>query len=98
MKASHAKPQEEEAKTLVCGNVILFASKTCPNCAQAERILNQSGVNYTKLLAEDNADLVKKYGIRQAPTVIVENGDQIEKVVGVGPIRKFVSEFGAQVG
>ena len=68
--------------------VLLFATRTCPNCAQAERLLNNAGISYTKLLAEENQDLVKELGIRQAPTLVAGS----EKATGLGPIRKFIAE------
>ena len=38
-------------------------------------LLDKAGVGYIKLLAEENAELVGEFGIRQAPTLIVVNGD-----------------------
>ena len=36
-------------------------------------------------------DLAKEHGIRQAPTLIV-GGENPEKLVGVGAIRKFITD------
>ena len=38
-----------------------------------------------------NMDLAKEHGIRQAPTLIV-GGENPEKLVGVGAIRKFITD------
>jgi len=49
--------------------------------------LEQKGVAYKKIIAEENADLATKYAIRQAPTMIVGNS----RMVGLGEIRKYIS-------
>ena len=36
-------------------------------------------------------DLAKEYGIRQAPTLVVA-GPTPEKLVGVGAVRKFITD------
>jgi len=79
---------KKEAK----GELLLFASRTCPNCAQAERILTAAGISYRKLLAEEHPELAVRYGIRQAPTLVIDDSQDPEKLVGIGAIRKFISE------
>lgn len=87
-----AEIQAEEEKVLpaqtVCDDLLLFATRTCPNCAQAEKLLQNAGLAFTKLLAEENAELAKSLGIRQAPTLVIGN----EKITGLGPIRKYINE------
>jgi ribonucleoside-triphosphate reductase len=57
-----------------CRNdIILFGTKTCPNCIQAEKILNNAGITFVKVLAEDKPELVASLKIMQAPTLIVRN-------------------------
>ena len=53
--------------------LILFASKTCPNCKAAAMFLDKKGVKYEKVYAEDDPDTVKKYNIKMAPTLVVEH-------------------------
>ncbi|MBQ7378744.1 MAG: ribonucleoside triphosphate reductase [Clostridia bacterium] len=73
--------------------LILFATKTCPNCKMACVFLDKAGLAYEKLYAEDNADLAKTYGIKQAPTLVVVHDDgSFETVANVSNIRKFVEE------
>lgn len=69
----------------------LFATKTCPNCKIAEKFLADNGVKYAKAFAEENADLVETYGIRQAPTLVAANADGYEKYVGVSEIMRYVN-------
>ncbi len=86
-----AEIQAEEEKVLpaqtVCDDLLLFATRTCPNCAQAEKLLQNAGLAFTKLLAEENSELAKSLGIRQAPTLVVGQ----EKIAGLGPIRKYIN-------
>ena len=72
--------------------VMMFATKTCPNCRIASGYLDKAGMAYDKLMADENAELVKKYGITQAPTLVVNSGGRTEKYAGAGAIRKFVME------
>ena len=65
--------------------------KTCPNCKIAEKFLADNGVSYVKLLAEENANLVETYGIRQAPTLVVTGTDGFEKYAGVSEIMRYVN-------
>ena len=71
---------------------MLFATRTCPNCAQAETLLGQAGIPYRKVLAEENPDLAVRYGVRQAPTLVVEDGTDPVKVTGLGAIRVYAAE------
>ena len=38
---------------------------------------------------DDHLDLLKAYGIQQAPTLIVRHGGQVEKLVNASVIKKF---------
>jgi ribonucleoside-triphosphate reductase len=66
--------------------LILITTNTCPNCKQAEKILKEANIAFKKVLAEDNAELVNKLGIIQAPTLV--KGD--EKYSGLSKIYKFI--------
>lgn len=69
-------------------DVMLFASKTCPNCKMAERFLSDAGISYEIMFADEHLDLVHAFNIMQAPTLVYKNEDgSYEKVVGAGPIR-----------
>lgn len=69
---------------------ILFTTATCPNCKIACATLDKAGYPYKKLLANEHADLATKYGVKQAPTLVVFNGGAIEKYTGVSDIKKFL--------
>ncbi len=55
--------------------VLLFTTKTCPNCRMAKQALEKSGISYRTVDAEENAELCKKYNVMQAPTLVeIKNG------------------------
>ncbi len=87
-----AVPTEEPAGN-ACGTVKLFATRTCPNCKQAEKLLTEAGIPFTRLLAEENGEEAARLGIRQAPTLVVGDGE--DKYVGLGAVRKFIAEYNA---
>ena len=71
---------------------ILFATPTCPNCRIACSYMDKAGFRYEKLMAEENAELAKQYGVKQAPTLIVTDGVNFEKYAGAGAIKQYVTQ------
>ena len=70
---------------------LLITTATCPNCKIATAMLDKEGISYEKLLANENEELVNAYGVKQAPTLIVTDGNNYNKFVGVSEIKKFIS-------
>ena len=68
----------------------LFTTKTCPNCAMAKEILKDQ--EYVVIDAEENVELTQQYGVMQAPTLVVVDGEHIKKYVNASNIQKFVDE------
>ena len=93
VKPEQTAAPAEEAAANACGTVKLFATRTCPNCKQAEKLLAEAGIPFTRLLAEENGDEAARLGIRQAPTLVVGDGE--DKYVGLGAVRKFIAEYNA---
>ncbi len=65
----------------------LFVTATCPNCKLAKSMLEKAGVVYETVMANENPELVNQYGIKQAPTLVVE--DKVLK--GVSEIKAYLS-------
>ena len=88
------QPAAQRETGLGCGGeeVLLFTTKTCPNCKMAEAFLEQSTVPYTKVAAEEHADLVQQYGIMQAPTLVVSQKEGVQKFVNVSEIRRYLEQ------
>lgn len=69
----------------------LFVTKTCPNCAVAKDYLQ--GEKYMVINAEENKELVSRYKIMQAPTLVVVKGDSHSKYVNASNIKKYTEEL-----
>ncbi len=85
-----AKAKEEEKAVPCCGVLKLFTTRTCPNCAMAKEQLNSIGLVYEVIDAEEHPELAMQYGLRQAPTLIVEKDGEVQKFAGIANVLKFV--------
>ena len=65
----------------------LFTTKTCPNCKLVKEYLKN--VPYVTIDAEENMELARRYGVMQAPTLVVVNGDSHKKYVHASNIKKY---------
>lgn len=72
------------------GEILLFTTKTCPNCKMAKMMLDKAGIKYTAIDAEDQKDLTQKYGVKKAPTMLVANGQGYDRYENASFIKKFV--------
>ena len=70
----------------------LFKTATCPNCKIAISLLDKAGVAYKALLANENKELTEALGVKQAPTLVVVAGGNVEKYQGVSDIKKFLNK------
>ena len=73
--------------------ILLFTAKNCPNCKLAKNFLNEVGIKYRDIDAEENVALAEKYGVELAPTMVVVSGDKTQKVANASEIRKFVENI-----
>jgi anaerobic ribonucleoside-triphosphate reductase len=87
------KAEEEIADA----KILLFATKTCPNCKVAVSMLEKAGIPFEKLYVEENEDLARSYQLRQAPTLVIDNGQETERYVSVPEIKKFIQSAKVQV-
>ena len=85
-KEAPAAREEKEAK------VYLFTTKTCPNCKMAASMLDKAGIAYEKVDAEERPELTREYGVKQAPTLIVREGQAAEKFANASNIKRFIEE------
>ena len=69
----------------------LFTTKTCPNCKLVKEYLKN--VPYVTINAEENMELARRYGVMQAPTLVVVNGDSHKKYVNASNIKKYVDQL-----
>ncbi|MCR4740668.1 MAG: ribonucleoside triphosphate reductase [Lachnospiraceae bacterium] len=81
----------DEVKFSTVENVkYLFTTKTCPNCKLAKEYLKDEKV--VLIDAEENSELARKYGVMQAPTLVVINGDEVRKYANASNIKKYAAE------
>ncbi|MCI6716607.1 MAG: ribonucleoside triphosphate reductase [Bacilli bacterium] len=75
-------------------DILLFTTKTCPNCKMAKMLLDKAGIKYIPIDAEENKEMTLSYNIRKAPTMLVPKDDNYEVLDNVSLIKKFVEEYG----
>ncbi len=70
--------------------VLLFGTKTCPNCKMAKMLLEKAGIKYTFVDAEEEVELTKKFNIRKAPTLVVPTKEGHKLYENASNIKGFV--------
>ncbi len=95
--ASHVRAPKADEHEDVTGELHyeLFTTPTCPNCKVAIPMLKDAGLSVDVIDAVADPDSAKRYGVKQAPTLVVTNGDAYDKYAGVAEIKKFISKGNA---
>ena len=89
MEMAGVRGQETPIST---ARAMLFVSQTCPNCKLAISMLEKAGFPFKRVLATENPELTNRYGIKQAPTLVVMDGENFEKFRGVSEIKGMLNE------
>ena len=86
---------KEEAPVKVSDDAkfLLFATKTCPKCKIAAQLLDKKGVAYEKLFVEDNREFATQLELKQAPTLVIQRGDEFEKIADLPAVKAFVESL-----
>ena len=69
----------------------LFTTSTCPNCKVAKAMLQ--GQEIQVIDAEAHPDMACKYGIMQAPTLVITDGEHMQKYVNTSNIQRYVDQL-----
>lgn len=85
-----SKITEEEVAVSKEKKALLFTTKTCPNCKIAKEYLKDYPVKIVD--AEENADLANRYGIMQAPTLVILDEGKVRKYVNASNIKRFTED------
>ncbi len=85
-------PVNKAVSAVPTSDILLFKTPECPNCRTVEALLKKAGISYEAYNANENADLVGIYGVRQAPTLVVRTEDGFEKYRGVSDIRGWMNK------
>ena len=84
---------KKEKKKKQKDEVLLFGTKTCPNCKMAEKLLDKAKVAFKFVDAEENVEFTKSLGVKQAPTLVVIKDGVQENIVNLSNIKKHIESF-----
>ena len=91
-----AEPAVVEHSSLPQG-LYLVATRTCPNCKHAASQMDEAGIAYEELLAEENVELAQRYRIMQAPTLLdVDAEGTVHLTSGAAPVFQKINELKAR--
>ena len=83
------------SSTLPAGRY-LVATRTCPNCKFACAQMDEAGIPYEELLAEENVELCQRFSIMQAPTMLeVAPDGTVQIIAGAAPVLQHVNDLRA---
>lgn len=68
--------------------LLLFTTKTCPNCLLVKKLLDRANIKYEVVDAEENLSLVETYNINQAPTLVTKDGSA--KLAGIIEVQHYL--------
>ena len=92
VKKEACECESKPADTKSENGVYLVATTTCPNCKIAAATLEKAGVAFEKIYADKEPEKAQEFGIKQAPTLVIVNGENIEKYTGVSDIKKYLGK------
>ena len=75
---------------VLCNELFLFTTPTCTSCAMTKKALTEAGINCSVMDAGTHQDLVEKFGISQAPTLVAVTSGEIEKYAGLIRIQEYI--------
>ena len=76
--------------------LLLFTTKTCPNCRMACMMLDKAGIPYQKIDAEADVELTRRHNVQQAPTLVYVHGGEATNIANASNIKAFIEEYTAQ--
>ena len=74
-------------------NLMLFTATTCPNCRIAKTFLDKANLKYEVIVAENEPMMAQAFDIRQAPTLVIQRGNDIEKLTNLSEIRRYIDSL-----
>ncbi|MCQ2799570.1 MAG: ribonucleoside triphosphate reductase [Bacilli bacterium] len=84
--------EEHAAEAPKVTKVMLFTSPTCPNCKMAKMMLDKEGIEYEQIDAVSNKETTNAFGITNAPTLLVPNGDSYDVYDNASNIRGYIQK------
>ena len=82
-------------------SVTMLSTKTCPACAQMEKVMKEISSQYSGKIStahiylEDNPDIARKYNVRYVPTLLFRDGSGkiIAQEIGYKNIDAVIAVF-----
>ena len=59
----------------------------------AKLFLNQAKISYENILAEENPELCREFGIKEAPTLVIKSADGVQKIANPSNIKAFIDKI-----
>ena len=84
------KCEEKHAKV---EEILLFGTKTCPNCKMAKMLLEKANIKYQWIDAEENIALTKEFNIKKAPTLVVPTKDGFDVYENASNIKGYIESL-----
>ena len=81
---------EVKTETPKVNELLLFTSPTCPNCKVAKMLLDKEGIKYHQIDAYANEEMSEAYGIQNAPTLLVPEGDSFKVYDNASLIKGYI--------
>ena len=85
----HAHHEEKQEAPKVT-EPLLFTSTTCPNCKMAKMLLDRDHFAYKNIDAMENKELAMAYHIKQAPTLLIPDGDSYKVYENASNIKGYL--------
>ena len=70
---------------------MLVTSEHCPNCVTVQTVMNNANIQYNIVDVSEYPEVISKYSVRSAPTLIVQNGESFDTYANESNIRAFVT-------
>ena len=59
----------------------------------AKTFLDRAGLVYDVVVADEDVESTRMYGVKQAPTLVAVTGNEVERIVNVSNIRRYTDEL-----
>jgi anaerobic ribonucleoside-triphosphate reductase len=72
----------------------LVATRTCPKCKYAVQLMQRNGIAYHGIFADEHPEIVQRYAIKEAPTMLdVANDGSVRVIAGATDVMKAISSM-----
>ena len=91
----HCACEEQSVEVKSGAKLMLFTTATCPKCKASIPMLEEAGIAVEIINANNEPDKAIKYGVKKAPTLVADDGENVVKYVDITGVKKFIDEVRA---